>query len=133
MEFKKEYVHCLADKVLVGKKVFVADSICELRNRVAQENQSYYCYLTSARDDKDSPFEDEDGSDWKFAYYDPAYQAVEGLKWTDLKVGDIIHNSVDDTAAMVTAIDSSTDNAVHIFAGSHWLQDKTLAEEWQKV
>jgi hypothetical protein len=53
------------------------------------------------------------------------------VKWTDLKVGDIIKK--EEITAMVTivyAIDN--DKFARIYAGNSWLSDKEL-ENWEKV
>ena len=57
----------------------------------------------------------------------------EGLKWTDLKIGDIIRKKYEDgyRSAMVIRIDTySTDK--HIGLGGEWLTDDDL-EYWEKV
>lgn len=54
----------------------------------------------------------------------------EGLKWTDLKIGDIVTNGV--RTYMVTGIDSKGECGSHILFGSDWTTDKEL-ENWDKV
>ena len=53
----------------------------------------------------------------------------EGLKWTDLKIGDIIQHG--DMMAMVTIIHSDSDTTSHIYAYG-WIPDEDL-ESWEKV
>ena len=55
---------------------------------------------------------------------------LEGLKWTDLKIGDIIRNGED--TFMITGIDTDGVYDCHILAGDRWLKDTEL-ESWEKV
>lgn len=53
------------------------------------------------------------------------------LKWTDLKVGDVIRRKRE--IRMVTGISTVSDSSeMHIFNGTNWLTDEVL-EEWEKV
>ena len=52
------------------------------------------------------------------------------LKWTDLKVGDIIQRGT--LTSMVVLIDSDPDSQYHIYAGCQWLPEDTL-KMYQKV
>ena len=54
----------------------------------------------------------------------------EGLKWTDLKIGDIIRNGED--TFMIIGIDTDGVYDCHILAGDRWLKDTEL-ESWEKV
>lgn len=60
----------------------------------------------------------------------------KALKWTDLKVGDVLRkkNKVLDgyRFAMVTVIDAY-DTSKHIQVGFDWYSDEELAEDWEKV
>lgn len=56
----------------------------------------------------------------------------EGLKPTDLKIGDIIRQKESCAQFMVTGIDSS-DTITHVFVGSKWLTDVELGDCWEKV
>lgn len=62
----------------------------------------------------------------------------EGLKWTDLKVGDIVRRintdiSGVDVEAMVVAIDKDSATDFHVMIGSDWTTDNYLANAWGKV
>ncbi|MBP5422589.1 MAG: hypothetical protein J6Y78_09130 [Paludibacteraceae bacterium] len=63
-------------------------------------------------------------------------EPVTGLKWTDLKVGDVIRrkNKVLDgyRFAMVIVIDIY-ETGKHVKAGDDWLSDEDLARDWEKV
>ena len=53
------------------------------------------------------------------------------LKWSDLKIGDIIKK--DCFTSMVIEIDTHSDTHYHIFAGSTWISDNQLERYWKKV
>lgn len=54
----------------------------------------------------------------------------KGLKWTDLKVGDIIHYKK--MSCMITCIDTSNDTCRHVCFNNKWYDDDYL-EYWEKV
>lgn len=56
----------------------------------------------------------------------------EGLKWTDLKIGDIIRNESSTHTIMVVGIDYRKESKCHIFIGEMWLDDDDL-NYWEKV
>ena len=51
------------------------------------------------------------------------------LKWTDLKIGDVIRKGIE--TYMVIGIEDNY-NGTHILAGQGWLSDEEL-KEWEKV
>ena len=57
------------------------------------------------------------------------------LKWTDLKIGDVIKHKTGLILEMITGID--TDGTVgvskHICASNYWITDEDLADFWEKV
>jgi len=56
----------------------------------------------------------------------------EGLKWTDLKLGDVIQNKNHTHSMMVIGIDYREGAVSHIFTGAEWFTDEYL-ENWEKV
>lgn len=56
----------------------------------------------------------------------------EGLKPTDLKIGDIIRQKESCAQFMVTGIDSS-ETINHVFVGNYWITDTELGDNWEKV
>lgn len=52
------------------------------------------------------------------------------LKWTDLKVGDVITNG--GRTAIVTEIDKENSDNAHIYAGHMWFTNYEL-KHWEKV
>ena len=129
MEFDKSKVYTAvnADELKVGSQVICADDLADLKIRVTtnnfestrivdindesclhrfvtQENRYVLAYLISEPEEKK-------------------------LKWTDLKIGDIIRR--DNMIRMVTGFDTKSDS-FHILLSSGWLDDNNL-EKWEKV
>jgi hypothetical protein len=134
MEFdiNKVYGSINADKLKVGSLIIVADNMMALRDRVASNHRP--TFLIDIRNEsweyrfvtKQTIDDEQQGNKWALAYL-VSEPEEKKLRWTDLKVGDIIKHDSD--IAMVTRIDN-VDNC-HIFAGG-WLSD-TAIEEWEKV
>lgn len=57
----------------------------------------------------------------------------EGLKWTDLKIGDILKNKIYGFLSMVIGIDPSESVSTHINVGDSWRTDGELRDNWEKV
>lgn len=130
MEFDKSKVYTTlnADELKVGSKVILSDSLEGLREYVEEDNYDAMDILKEINgEDCIARFFDGIAS-WNLAYLiEPPEE--KKLKWTDLKVGDIIRNNNEHKTAMVIAIDE--DDCPHIFAG-HWLGTLEL-EDWEKV
>lgn len=60
----------------------------------------------------------------------------EGLKWTDLKIGDIVHRIDTDTdtdvEAIVVAIDKNPATGFHVMIANGWVTDEHLAIDWER-
>ena len=54
------------------------------------------------------------------------------LRWTDLKIGDVIQNKMYGFQLMITGIKSDY-TLQHIYIGTNWITDSELAEQWEKV
>ena len=54
----------------------------------------------------------------------------EGLKWTDLKIGDVIRS--EGMSWMVTGIDARNDTNLHIYFNGNWYGDFEL-KDFEKV
>ena len=83
---------------------------------------------------------DKDWEDLKNPAWEPMYEyriKPEGLKWTDLKIGDILRrvdNDADvDMDAMVIAIDRNPATGFHVMVSNSWIADEYLARDWEKV
>lgn len=129
MEFDKSRVYTAlnADELKVGSKVIVADNISLLKSSLEERNvqtlesirdESYACRFIN---NKNIPF--------LFAYLVEEPEEKK-LKWTDLKIGDVLREKTRDIECMVTLIDRG-DTYLHIFAGE-WIRDNFL-EDWEKV
>lgn len=54
------------------------------------------------------------------------------LKWTDLKLGDVIKQKYSTISYLVTGIDSEGGSGSHILVGKTWIEDASLCN-WIKV
>lgn len=128
MEFEKERVHCVWDEKLVGKKVFAADEICDLKRILKEDDAGLEWRVVRENTTSHYPFAVTNGitqQTFRFVYVldDPP------LTWRHLKVGDVIRK--DNMTEMVTAIDAMGNTREHIRTWE-WLSDEEL-EEWVKV
>lgn len=128
MEFDKNRVFTVldADQVKIGSKAIFADNLVNLKQYVRSEMEPSKvkeirgeCY--------ESRFADSDNVHWALAYI---ISEPEGLKWTDLKPGDIIRR--EGITSVITSIDEEDEDGFHIYAGSKWIDDITLSE-WAKI
>lgn len=132
MAFDKSRVYTAvnADELKVGSKVIVADTLRDLKEMV---EDGYAQTLTNIRDDNYiNRFEVDSSSIYSIAYL-VSEPEEKKLKWTDLKLGDVIRKKYEDgyRSATVIRIDTySTEK--HIGLGGDWLTDDEL-EEWEKV
>lgn len=122
-DVSRVYTAVNADELKVGSKVFVADNLEELRTKVELDakaevllgiepnNRLYRFRVHYARS--------------ALAYL---IEAPIPLKWTDLKVGDILEK--DNVIAMVTLIDA--DHEIHVHINSCPMSDAGLVY-WRKV
>lgn len=130
MEFDKSRVYTAlnADKLKIGSKVIFAPTIGDLKQFVKS-----YCDALSNTVDGIMPEYFPDRFLSNDNCYNLAYLISEPeekkLKWTDLKIGDIIQHG--DKAAMITVIDSNIATSSHIYAYG-WVSDEEL-ESYEKV
>lgn len=135
MEFQKERVFTAlnADKLKPGSKVIAANNIDSLKCKVYDGDD-----IREVKEILDESYERRFQIDCKGAYpfaYLISEPEEKKLKWTDLKLGDVIKCKTE--TRMVTGIDtgyeSDADGDIcHICAGGWWSTDKEL-EEWEKV
>lgn len=126
MEFDvaRVYTAVNADELKVGSKVIVADNLADLKAKVEQ-------------DTKPATLQGIEPDDrlYRFLTIYPrnalAYLVSEPevLKWTDLKIGDVIRCGW--RTRMVTGIDNDASD-IHIVIGDLSLDDYDL-EKWEKV
>ena len=134
MEFNKSKVYTAlnAYELEIGRKVIVADNLLELKQGVLKDRPETLIKVYG--EDTQYRFEAA-GDKYAFAYL---VSEPEKLKWTDLKVGDVICKGTHET--MVLAIDRYKDTCNHILTCVYkdlstdlvWIGDKEL-EEWEKI
>lgn len=132
MEYDKRKVYTAlnADELKGGVKVIVADTLERLKSRVRENDVSKLSgrLLSVWPEDYEYRFQFEDENKYALAYL---VEEPEGLKWTDLKVGDVIMSPNNMIKHMVTGIDKRDTECCHIWANG-WLTDDVL-KEWKKV
>ena len=77
--FEDKFVYSKFEPSLVGKKVFWADTLDELIDRVKWNNYHYCCELTGKSNDLDKPFSIVVFNK-KLVYFDPNYEE-KYTKW----------------------------------------------------
>lgn len=136
MEFDKRKVYTTlnADELKGGVKVIVADTLERLKSRVRENDVSKWSgrLLSVWPEDYEYRFQFEDKEKYALAYLVEEPEEQEWLKWTDLKVGDVIRSpSMIDY--MVTGINRRRDTKnCHILVGESWLTDELL-KYWEKI
>lgn len=135
MEFDKSKVYTAlnADELKVGSEVICASCLANLKEYVADyfnEGIKNTCIITSILDDTyGNRFEiGENHSPLVYLISEPEEKK---LKWTDLKIGDVLRN--DRFFEMVTCIDTEDVDNCHIYLSrTGWISDEEL-EVWEKV
>ncbi len=138
MEFDKSRVYTAvnADELKIGSKVIVSDCMFNLRQYV-NENKLAQVLEDIQPDYAIKRFVVSDVScGWNLAYL-VSEPEEKKLKWTDLKVGDIVHEKNGTETRMVTAIDTSNEpdeegDVCHICLADWWPSEEAL-EDWEKV
>lgn len=135
MEFDKSKVYTAlnADELKVGSKVICAFTVSSLKERVEKdegitelrsicpENLEYrFCVVI-----------DDIISSSPFAYLISEPEEKE-LKWTDLKLGDVIKQKDGEISYLVIGIDSKGGDNSHILVDKTWIDDDCLCY-WEKV
>lgn len=127
MDFKKDNVYSAvnADTLKPGTKAIFAENMEQLKRFVEEEIgiDTLDCVL-------------DEGNALRFMStetkrpYALAYAVYDGLKWTDLKVGDVITNGK--YVTMITTIDYSNEDNLHVYAGAYWITNDDL-KDYRKV
>lgn len=83
--FKKEYIHCVPDECLIGKRVLYGDTWTDIKGQVESNNwTSRRRTLSSISYDSDYPFVIKDDNErlrqYKFIYYDTEWETEEPTK-----------------------------------------------------
>ena len=127
MDFKKDNVYSAvnADTLKPGTKAIFAENMEQLKRFVEKGIgiDTLDCVL-------------DEGHALRFMStetkkpYALAYAVYDSLKWTDLKVGDVITNGK--YVSMITNIDYSNEDNLHVYAGAYWITNDDL-KDWRKV
>ena len=134
----KVYTSLSADELKVGSKVIVADNSCTLKGRVEnlKTKEDEERLITTIRQIKDDHytqrFVDEDNVHWNLAYLISEPEEKK-LKWTDLKLGDVIRQKEGTISYLITGIDTNPSENKHIFTDGIWCLDYELEKDWIKV
>ena len=137
MEFdrSKVYTALNADELKIGSKVICANTLDSLRYKVRDENE-----ITEVKEilkgDNERRFRTEFKGLWPLVYL-VSEPEEKKLKWTDLKIGDVIHEKDGTETRMITGIDTRDEvdddcNISHICASGWWCTDEIL-KNWEKV
>lgn len=131
MEFDINRVYTAkdADEVKVGSKVICSDTLYDLKNKVESGDIDYQHQLSSVEEEaRQNRFNVSD------VMFNLCYLVSEPeekkLKWTDLKLGDVIKQGT--ISYVVTGIDTDPSTNKHIHTDGIWCLDSEL-EKWEKV
>lgn len=128
MEFDKSRVYTAlnADELKIGSKVICANTLDSLKCKVDKERE-----ITEVKEilegDNERRFRTEFKGLWPLVYL---ISEPKKLKWTDLKIGDIVCR--EKLFWMVTGIDARNDTQQHIYFNDNWYDDFEL-EDFEKV
>lgn len=130
MEFDKSRVYTTvnAEELKAGSTVICADNLATLKFKVA-DDYDRVTFLAIRPDDSMFRFQVSTPEPYALAYLVEEPEEKK-LQWTDLKIGDVIHNG--DRVRMVTGIDTYKTVCCHILACDTWIDDREL-ESWEKV
>ena len=135
MEFDKSrvYTSLNADELKVGSKVICAFTISDLKKRVDEEEQitEVYDILSEGSEHRIKVYFDDGYFSYSLAYL-VSEPEEKKLKWTDLKIGDVIRHKESGVEYMGTGIDKRS-TSYHINFDNGWSTDYELAEHWEKV
>lgn len=124
MEFDKSKVYTAlnADELKPGSKVILADIISDLKRAV--ENDCVVHLKEILSENYEHRFAEDDAVRPAYAL---AYLVEEptSLKWTDLKIGDVIMNKHSQLKYMITGIDE-TGIEYHTHFSGEWQDDNYL-------
>ena len=133
MEFdvKRVYTSVNADELKVGSKCVFASDLATLKERVANEKITTATLSGILNEEYTERFVCGNKVYYSLAYLiEPPEEKV--LKWTDLKIGDVIKSKTSELRFMVTGYDSNATKE-HVFFGCEWVTDEDLADKWEKV
>ncbi len=142
MEFDKNRIYTAvnADELKVGSKVIVANNLATLKALVEDFREEYsdesldtvVCIPASTEQNR---FRISTGCSGEWRAYSLAYLVLAPeeklLKWTDLKIGDVIRLIGSNRKVQVIGTNEDGED-YHIYVCGEWMSDVELAE-WEKV
>jgi len=135
MEFDKSRVYTAlnADELKVGSKVICALSISDLKERVeaGEKITEVHEILSAGFEHRFSVYFDDVYLSYPLAYLISELEEKK-LKWTDLKLGDVIKQKDGKISYLVIGIDSKGEDNSHILVDKTWIDDDCLCY-WEKV
>lgn len=136
MEFNKNRIYTAvnADELKVGSKVYVADCLADLQREVSDACEDRIHTIVKILPPDNNPrFKAMNDTGavmyWHFVYL---IEEPDSLKWTDLKMGDIIRTKNGRKVRMVVGVDNDDNSSLHIVSNVY-ISDEELAEKWEKV
>lgn len=130
MEFDKAKVYTAlnADELKVGSRVIIGNTIEELKNKV--QNGTTPLTLSEIRSDfYEKRFKVEEYEDSVFSFiYLISEPEEKKLKWTDLKLGDVVKQKGGTISYLIVGIDSEGVGGSHILIGKTWVEDINLCD-----
>lgn len=134
MEFDKNRIYTAvnADELKVGSLVIYADTMEDLKSNISADGK--YTFEPKAIQDifdegRERRFQ-VNGLSWALVYF-VSEPEEKVLKWTDLKIGDVIKHKKDGEYRMIVGLSTDHENE-HVIVGGGWMTDEYL-ESWEKV
>ena len=129
MEFDKSKVYTAlnADEVKIGSKCIFANNLDSLKCKV-EEGTDIRPIVQILNDSYERRFKTDVRGEYPFAYLISEPEEKK-LKWTDLKLGDVIRHKSTKVEYLITGI--HYDDKCVFFCGD-WADDEEL-EAWEKV
>lgn len=130
-DVKRIYTAVNAEEVKVGSKVICGDNLFLLKKRIEEGDVHIHELTSILAENLATRFKIKDFGDYALCYL-VSEPEEKKLKWTDLKMGDILQiKKTPSIKYMITGIDAEGSES-HIFIAGSWLLDKEL-ELWEKV
>ena len=136
MKFDKSRVYTAlnADELKIGSKVIVANNIDSLKCKV-QCTILNECDIFKVKNILDESNERRfqltcEGT-YPFAYLISEPEEKK-LKWTDLKIGDVIRHKISGVEYLITGFDKRQNKERHIGFADEWVSDNDLERNWEK-
>ena len=132
MEFdrSKVYTALNADELKVGSKCIFANNLDSLKCKV-EEGTDIRPIVQILNDSYERRFKTNVRGEYPFAYL-VSEPEEKKLKWTDLKIGDIVKEKQSNQQGMVTGIDLDCPDHIYISGCGVWFNGDDL-EDWEKV